>query len=73
MFDALQSRFQKVFKSLRVQGVLNEEVVDETLREVRLALLDADVNLNVSKSCSTGCASKPWAKRFAPAFRRARK
>ena len=35
---------------MRVQGVLNEEVVDETLREVRLALLEADVNLNVVKA-----------------------
>ncbi len=50
MFDALQGRFEKVFKSLRVQGVLSEEVVDETLREVRLALLEADVNLNVVKA-----------------------
>jgi len=50
MFDALQSRFQKVFKSLRVQGVLSEDVVDETLREVRLALLEADVSLNVVKA-----------------------
>ncbi len=49
MFDALQDRLQKVFKNLRIQGVLNDEVVDETLREVRLALLDADVNLNVVK------------------------
>jgi len=49
MFDALQDRLQRVFKTLRVQGVLTEEVVDQTLREVRLALLDADVNLNVVK------------------------
>jgi hypothetical protein len=49
MFDALQDRLQKVFKTLRIQGVLNDEVVDQTLREVRLALLDADVNLNVVK------------------------
>jgi signal recognition particle subunit SRP54 len=49
MFDALQDRLQKVFKSLRIQGVLNDEVVDESLQEVRLALLDADVNLNVVK------------------------
>ncbi len=47
MFDALQEKFQDVFKSLRVQGILNEEVVDQTLREVRLALLEADVNLKV--------------------------
>jgi signal recognition particle subunit SRP54 len=49
MFDALQDRLQKVFKTLRIQGVLNDEVVDQTLREVRIALLDADVNLNVVK------------------------
>lgn len=49
MFDALQDRLQKVFKTLRIQGVLNEEVVDQTLREVRLALLEADVNLSVVK------------------------
>ena len=47
MFDALQDRFQRVFKKLRVQGVLTEEVVDESLREVRLALLEADVNFKV--------------------------
>jgi len=35
---------------LRVQGVLSEDVVDETLREVRLALLEADVSLNVVKA-----------------------
>ena len=49
MFDQLQEKFQKVFKNLRIQGVLTEEVVDETLREVRLALLEADVNFNVVK------------------------
>ncbi len=49
MFDTLQDRLQKVFKTLRIQGVLNEEVVDATLREVRLALLEADVNLKVVK------------------------
>jgi len=50
MFDALQNRFERVFKSLRGQAVLSEEVVDEVLREVRLALLEADVNLNVVKA-----------------------
>jgi signal recognition particle subunit SRP54 len=50
MFDSLQDRLQNVFKSLRVQAVLNEEVIDETLKEVRLALLEADVNLNVIKA-----------------------
>ncbi|MBI1984293.1 MAG: signal recognition particle protein [Acidobacteria bacterium] len=49
MFDALQDKFQRVFKTLRGQGVLTEELVDETLREVRLALLEADVNVKVVK------------------------
>lgn len=49
MFDALQQKFENVFKTLRVQGALNESSIDETLRDVRLALLDADVNLNVVK------------------------
>jgi len=35
---------------LRVQGILSEDVVDENLREVRLALLEADVSLNVVKA-----------------------
>ncbi len=49
MFDALQQRFEGVFKTLRGQGVLNEPLVDETLRDVRLALLEADVNVKVVK------------------------
>ena len=49
MFDSLQENFQNVFKNLRLQGTLTEEVVDEVLREVRIALLEADVNLKVVK------------------------
>jgi len=50
MFDALQDKFQRAFKSLRGQGILNEQLVDETLRDVRLALLEADVNVKVVKA-----------------------
>lgn len=49
MFDTLQEKFEKVFKSLRIQGVLTEQAVDESLREVRLALLEADVHYKVVK------------------------
>ncbi len=49
MFDALQDKFQRVFKALRGQGMLTEALVDETLRDVRLALLEADVNVRVVK------------------------
>ncbi|MGH9450441.1 MAG: signal recognition particle protein [Terriglobia bacterium] len=49
MFDTLQDKFQSVFKALRLQGALTEETVDEVLREVRIALLEADVNFKVVK------------------------
>src|SRR5881275_231694 len=49
MFENLQERLQKTFKSLRGQAVLNEENMQETMRELRLALLEADVNFKVVK------------------------
>ncbi len=50
MFDALSSRLQDVFRSLRGQARLTEEAVDAALREIRLALLEADVNFRVVKA-----------------------
>ncbi len=50
MFDTLTSRFDRVFGSLRGKGRLSEKDIDEALREVRLALLEADVNVAVVKS-----------------------
>ena len=47
MFDSLSERLGRTIKNLRGQGRLTEENVRETLREVRLALLDADVALPV--------------------------
>src|SRR5690348_15056409 len=49
MFENLQERLQRTFKSLRGQAVLNEENMQEILRELRLSLLEADVNLKVVK------------------------
>jgi len=49
MFENLQERLQRTFKSLRGQAVLNDENMQETLRELRLALLEADVNFKVVK------------------------
>jgi len=49
MFENLQERLQKTFKSLRGQATLTEENIQETLRELRLALLEADVNFKVVK------------------------
>jgi signal recognition particle subunit SRP54 len=47
MFEALGERLQKVFRSLRGHGHLTETEVREGVREIRLALLEADVDLNV--------------------------
>src|SRR5581483_3021313 len=49
MFENLQERLQRTFKSLRGQAVLNEENMQQILRELRLSLLEADVNFKVVK------------------------
>ncbi len=49
MFDALSDRFDGIFTRLRGRGRLNEKDVDEIAREIRLALLEADVNVKVVK------------------------
>jgi signal recognition particle subunit SRP54 len=50
MFDSLSTRLQDVFKSLRGQGRLTPENIEDALREIRLALLEADVNFKVVKA-----------------------
>jgi len=50
MFEALQDKFQQAFKNLRGRGTLTPEAIDEALRDVRMALLEADVNFNVVKA-----------------------
>jgi signal recognition particle subunit SRP54 len=50
MFDSLSTRLQDVFKTLRGQGRLTPETIETALREIRLALLEADVNFKVVKA-----------------------
>ncbi len=50
MFDALSGRFQDVFESLRREVRLTPEVVEVALRQIRMALLEADVNFKVVKA-----------------------
>jgi signal recognition particle subunit SRP54 len=50
MFDALSDRFEGIFTRLRGRGRLGEKEVDEVAREIRIALLEADVNFKVVKS-----------------------
>jgi signal recognition particle subunit SRP54 len=49
MFENLSEKLQRAFKNLRGQGKLTEENIGEALREIRLALLEADVNVKVVK------------------------
>jgi signal recognition particle subunit SRP54 len=49
MFENLSEKLQRAFKTLRGQAVLDEENIQEAMREIRLALLEADVNFRVVK------------------------
>jgi signal recognition particle subunit SRP54 len=49
MFDALSGKLQQVFKNLRGMGKISDSNVSDSLREVRMALLEADVNFKVAK------------------------
>ena len=53
MFQLLSDKLNNVFRKLGNRGKLTEKDVDETMREVRLALLEADVNFKVVKSFIT--------------------
>jgi signal recognition particle subunit SRP54 len=49
MLDALSNKFEKILKKLRGQGVLTEQNITEALKDVRFALLEADVNFKIVK------------------------
>jgi signal recognition particle subunit SRP54 len=53
MFESLSSRLDAVFKKLKGQGKLTEKHIEEGLKEIRLALLEADVHYRVVKSFIT--------------------
>jgi signal recognition particle subunit SRP54 len=50
MFEALADRFEGIFKKLRSRGKLTDKEIDEVARELRVALLEADVNVVVTRS-----------------------
>jgi signal recognition particle subunit SRP54 len=57
-FEGLSGRLQNVFSKLRGKGKVSEDDVNEAMREVRLALLEADVNFKVVKSFITNVKEK---------------
>ena len=54
MFEALTDKLQGAFRRLGSRGTINEQDLDEALREVRLALLEADVNFKVVREFVQG-------------------
>src|SRR2546426_9268961 len=58
MFDSLTDKLQGVFRRLGGRGTITEKDLDEALREVRLALLEADVNYKVVKDFVAGVRAR---------------
>src|SRR5574340_1253426 len=58
MFDALTDKLGKVFRNLSGRGRISEENVREAMREVRTALLEADVNFQVVKDFTENVTQK---------------
>ena len=58
MFSQLSDRLQDVFKDLRGHGTISETNIDSALRQVRLALLEADVDFQVAKKIIAGVKEK---------------
>jgi signal recognition particle subunit SRP54 len=58
MFENLQEKLQRAFKNLRGQGTLTPENIQEALKEIRMALLEADVNFKVVKQFVDQVAAK---------------
>ena len=73
MFDSLTGKLETVFKKLRGRGVLKEDDVKEALREVRLALLEADVNFKVVKDFIGRVQERAVGKEILGALRRVSK
>ena len=71
MFDALSDRFDGIFTRLRGRGRLSEADIDEVLREIRVALLEADVNVTVVKGLVARirerCVGEELSKSLSPA------
>src|SRR5438445_4482910 len=68
MFENLQEKLQRAFKTLRGQATLTEENIQEAMRELRLALLEADVNFKVVKQFIDQVQAKAVGKSVATAL-----
>ena len=58
MFNSLSDRLQSTFDALRGKGRLTEDDINKAMREIRMALLEADVNYRVVKGFVASCKEK---------------
>jgi signal recognition particle subunit SRP54 len=68
MFDSLSEKLQRVFKNLRGEGKLTAENMEAALKEIRVALLEADVHFKVVKSFIEGVRQKAMGQEVLTAF-----
>ena len=64
MFAALTTKLSGIFSRLGSRGILKEKDIEDGLREIRLALLEADVSLPVVKEFMACVKKRPWAKQL---------
>ncbi|MBP5313605.1 MAG: signal recognition particle receptor subunit alpha, partial [Eggerthellaceae bacterium] len=58
MFESLSEKLQSIFSGLRGKGKLSEGDIDNAMRQIRMALLEADVNFKVTKSFIESCKAR---------------
>src|SRR5438445_11940538 len=68
MFDNLQDKMDRVFKTLRGEGSLNEWHIENALKEIRVALLEADVHFKVVKDFTNRVREKAVGQEVLSAF-----
>ncbi|MEZ5365428.1 MAG: signal recognition particle receptor subunit alpha [Bryobacterales bacterium] len=68
MFENLSEKLQRVFKDLRGEGKLTEANIQEALKQIRLALLEADVNFKVVKQLIENIRTKALGQEVLTAF-----
>ena len=64
MFDSLTDRMNGAFKSLIGQGKISEGNIEDAVREVRVALLEADVNIGIARSFVERVKTEAQGRRF---------
>jgi signal recognition particle subunit SRP54 len=69
MFDLLSEKLEGALRKIRGRGVLSTADVENALREVRMALLEADVHFQVARGYKRKRLAKPFSRAFHPTNR----